>query len=74
MMVMVMMIAVRLMQGDHSNGILQVIIKTTYSEYFRTVCGTGFDDNDAQVACRDLGYQHGRALPPGKYDRFHIKG
>ena len=54
--------SVRLVKGDHSNGILQV-----YSRYrFRTVCGTGFDNADAAVACKDLGFQHGRALPTGK--------
>ena len=54
-------VSVRLVMGDHSNGILQV-----YSRYrYRTVCGTGFDNADAAVACKDLGFQHGRALPTG---------
>ena len=58
-------VSVRLVKGDHSNGILQV-----YSRYrYRTVCGTGFDNADAAVACKDLGFQHGRALPTG---RVHV--
>ena len=52
---------VRLTGGDHSNGILQVSV----GGYYRTVCGTGFDDVDAAVACRDLGFENGRKLPAG---------
>ena len=61
-MMLTSVVSVRLNKGDHSNGILQVNV----GNRFRTVCGTGFDDVDAAVACKDLGFEHGRALPPGR--------
>ena len=61
-MIPALAVSVRLIGGDHSNGILQVYV----SYRFRTVCGTGFDNTDAAVACKDLGFEHGRALPTGR--------
>ncbi|KAK7116610.1 hypothetical protein V1264_002264 [Littorina saxatilis] len=57
---------VRLVKGDHNNGILEVNTGSAY----KTICGTGFDDNDAEVACKDLGFQHGRSLPTGSYGAY----
>ena len=34
---------------------------------FGTICGSGWDDNDAMVLCRMLNYSSGRALKPGSH-------
>ena len=57
-------IPVGLTKGGHDHGILQVSIDGS----FRTVCNDGFDDVDAAVACRDLGFENGRKLPTGEGD------
>ena len=57
-------IPVGLTKGGHDHGILQVSIDGS----FRTVCNNGFDDVDAAVACRDLGFENGRKLPTGEGD------
>ncbi|XP_064618875.1 deleted in malignant brain tumors 1 protein-like [Lineus longissimus] len=36
------------------------------------VCSSGFDDNDALVACRELHYTHGKYLGPGVFGNIYI--
>ncbi|XP_076465930.1 scavenger receptor cysteine-rich domain-containing protein DMBT1-like [Babylonia areolata] len=57
---------VALRQGDHSNGIVQLITQRRTL----TICSTGFDDTEAGVVCRDNGFQNGRVLPTGSYGTF----
>ncbi|PVD37781.1 hypothetical protein C0Q70_00382 [Pomacea canaliculata] len=58
---------VRLMSGDHSTGIVRINIRTnTY-----VACGSSFGDTEANVVCRELGFEHGRALPRGAFGRFY---
>ncbi|XP_025115949.1 neurotrypsin-like [Pomacea canaliculata] len=58
--------AVRLRKGDHSHGVLTVKI----GRWYYAVCGTGFDDTDATVACGQLGFERGIALPTGSYGTY----
>ncbi|XP_025115997.1 scavenger receptor cysteine-rich type 1 protein M130-like [Pomacea canaliculata] len=61
---------VRLMRGDHSTGIVMINIgMNTF-----IACGSNFGDTEAKVACRELGFEHGRALPRGAYGRFSNSG
>ncbi|KAL8597993.1 hypothetical protein ACOMHN_011418 [Nucella lapillus] len=59
-------VAVVLQNGDHNNGIVQVMSEGFYD----TICGTNFDDAEADVVCRQLGYERGRTLPSGSYGPF----
>ena len=49
-------IAVRLVGGPSA---LEGRLEVHYSGTWRTVCDNGFDDADARVVCRMLGYEHG---------------
>lgn len=45
---------------NHYSGDLRLIsgrLEIFYNETWGTVCDDNFDDVDAQVACRDLGYK-----------------
>ncbi|XP_021368435.1 deleted in malignant brain tumors 1 protein-like [Mizuhopecten yessoensis] len=37
------------------------------------LCGSGFTDVSARVACGQLGYENGKALPQGGYGKFYFK-
>ncbi|KAL8566281.1 hypothetical protein ACOMHN_056852 [Nucella lapillus] len=52
--------------GDHSNGVVEVMVGDSY----RTICGTNFQDTEAGVVCRQMGFEHGRKLPAGSYGPF----
>lgn len=46
-------------------GIVEV-----YQKYFwTTLCADGFDQRDADVICRQLGYSSARVLLPGQFGR-----
>ena len=51
------LIAVSMTPGDDF-GAVQVWMDDTY----RMVCAEGFDDIDATVACRNMGYGYGKSL------------
>jgi hypothetical protein len=67
--------AVRLMQGNATAGRVEVCVGGLWG----TVCSQGWDNVDASVACRQLGYAGGVALtrtsgvfPPGTNQRIHM--
>lgn len=35
------------------------------------LCSEGFDDNDARVVCRQLGFNNGRALAQGSFGKMY---
>ena len=49
---------IRVIEGTPQDGFLEYCIDGVWG----VVCGPNWDDNDADVACRQLGYQ-----PSGKY-------
>ncbi|XP_067665055.1 uncharacterized protein [Haliotis asinina] len=58
---------VKLVQGttnaNASIGIVQFFKDNTW----RIICGSGFDNYDAAVVCRELGYPYGFSLPRGTF-------
>lgn len=37
------------------------------------LCGAGFTDTSAGVACSQLGYEHGKVLPQGAFGKYYAK-
>lgn len=54
--------------GNGGSGILQIYNNLT--KLWTPVCRQGFDDVDATVACRELGYAHGAHLPTEVFGYF----
>ena len=50
---------VRVSEGTPQDGFLEYCV----DGYWGVVCGNNWDNNEAEIACRQLGYQHS----PGKY-------
>lgn len=50
----------RISEGNYTNGTLEYC----FNNRFGVVCGDNWDDRDAQVACRQLGYGASGKLKP----------
>uniref|UniRef100_A0A0L8GWC4 Serine protease 12 n=1 Tax=Octopus bimaculoides TaxID=37653 RepID=A0A0L8GWC4_OCTBM len=58
--------SVKLVNGTNpSNGRIQITINNITG----TICDDNFDDKDATVVCKQLGYKSGIALPGGTYGK-----
>ncbi|XP_041374983.1 LOW QUALITY PROTEIN: deleted in malignant brain tumors 1 protein-like [Gigantopelta aegis] len=62
---------VKLVKGDHSHGIVQVIYKRGRYLYWLSLCGKNFTNTEASVVCRQLGFRSGTSLPSGSYGRMY---
>lgn len=52
--------------GSHGKGIVRYFSENTWY----SICHLGFDDEDAAVVCKELGFTDGKALPAGAFG-FH---
>ncbi|XP_055956391.1 deleted in malignant brain tumors 1 protein [Patella vulgata] len=62
---------VRLRNGDHSSGIVQIKNRRYGYTTWTALCGTGFDDTEARVVCLEMGFSNGRPLPVGSYGNYY---
>ena len=56
--------AIRLAGGSND---LQGRVEIMYQGIWGTICDDGWDDNDANVVCRELGYSHGNATRQAQF-------
>ena len=56
--------AVRLVGGTWDS---QGRVEVNYNDEWGTVCDDGWNDHDAKVVCRSLGYTHGVAMTDNEY-------
>lgn len=61
-------LTVRLSRGDHSHGVVQIL-----EDNWSVLCGEGFTDKEANVVCRQLGFQDGMALGMSSFGTFYGK-
>ena len=56
--------SIRLVGG---NNALEGRVEITYQGLWGTICDDGWDDIDATVVCRELGYSHGNATRQAQF-------
>ncbi|KAK6179250.1 hypothetical protein SNE40_011654 [Patella caerulea] len=61
---------VRLRNGDHSSGIVQIMNRRYGYATWTVLCGSGFGDTEARVVCHEMGFSNGRSLPAGSYGKY----
>ena len=49
------------------SNVLQGRVEIMYQGIWGTICDDGWDDNDATVVCRELGYSHGNATRQAQF-------
>ncbi len=57
------------MGGSSVEYTLSGQVKVLYEGTWSTICGAGWDDQDATVVCRQLGFQKGQAHSGALYGR-----
>ena len=50
---------------QHTNSTIVGVVQLFKNNQWNYICGTFFDDADAGVVCRKMGYTYYRALPAG---------
>ncbi|XP_071095519.1 uncharacterized protein [Haliotis cracherodii] len=58
---------VKLVRGTTNVNASTGIVQFYKDSSWRIICGSGFDNYDATVVCRELGYPYGFALPRGTF-------
>ena len=58
-------------QTTQDNNTVVGVVQLYKNDAWNFVCGTFFDDADAAVVCRKLGYGYSRALPAGAFGNVY---
>lgn len=61
-----LLITVRISGGQANENTTAGKVEMLNHGNWVTVCANGFDDNDARVVCRELGFPNSKALVPGE--------
>lgn len=61
------LISVRISSGQTEDNATTGQVEMYVNENWVTVCADGFDENDAQVVCRELGFGNSKTLVPGAF-------
>lgn len=61
------LVSVRISSGQTEDNATTGQVEMYVNENWVTVCADGFDENDAQVVCRELGFGNSKTLVPGAF-------
>lgn len=59
----------RITLGYRRKNVTMGIVEVYQKYFWTTLCANGFDQRDADVICRQLGYSSARVLLPGQFGR-----